>query len=169
MVLASRSASLVMRCSNLGELASFAIRISRVVKVRDKISSHKVTNCAISNLLLHATDPAMDITGFVSTKRDRALQVGDYDSYRKSLSRQLLALRRRLHRTTPKNAKFTAKAPVTVEDIANNHECVLKKRFISREHNKLKSSKIHQASAYPGGESLGTCYAHQIEPRRRQC
>ena len=63
----------------------------------------------------------MDITSFVTSNRDRALLIGDYNTYRSQLSRQLLALRKRLGRTTPKNSKYTGKAPVTAEDIAGNN------------------------------------------------
>ncbi|CAK3809203.1 related to signal recognition particle 68 kDa [Lecanosticta acicola] len=64
----------------------------------------------------------MDITQFVATKRE-ALLIGDYNSYRASLSRQLLATRKRLGRATNKREKFTKKA-VTAEDIGRNHEFV---------------------------------------------
>lgn len=64
----------------------------------------------------------MDITGFVVSQRERALLVGDYGSYRKQLSRRLLVVRRKLNYTSPKGRKYSAKAPITAEDIANNHE-----------------------------------------------
>jgi len=64
----------------------------------------------------------MDITSFVTSNRDKAFLVGNYNSYRSQLSRQLLALRRRLGRATPKNSKYTSKAPITVEDISKNQE-----------------------------------------------
>nr|POE61081.1 putative u6 snrna-associated sm-like protein lsm4 [Quercus suber] len=57
---------------------------------------------------------------FIATRRE-ALLVGDYNSYRAQLSRQLLASRKRLGRATPKREKF-AKKSVTAEDIGNNHE-----------------------------------------------
>nr|POE94527.1 signal recognition particle subunit srp68 [Quercus suber] len=63
---------------------------------------------------------AMDITHFVIAHRE-ALLIGDYNSYRAQLSRQLLASRRRLGRATPKREKF-AKKSVTAEDVGNNHE-----------------------------------------------
>ena len=66
----------------------------------------------------------MDITSFIAGKRDRALLVGDYGTYRKSLSNQLHSIRKRLARTTPKNAKSAEKASVTAEDVGNNHEYV---------------------------------------------
>jgi len=63
----------------------------------------------------------MDITNYIVSNRDRALQLGDYNTYRSQLSRQLLSVRKKLGRTTPKNAKYAPKAPVTVEDIGKNH------------------------------------------------
>lgn len=68
---------------------------------------------------LTTTDTTMEITQFVAGKRE-ALLIGDYNSYRASLSRQLLATRKRLGRATNKREKFTKK-PVTAEDVANNH------------------------------------------------
>ncbi|KAF1992493.1 hypothetical protein K402DRAFT_409251 [Aulographum hederae CBS 113979] len=66
----------------------------------------------------------MDITNYVHSNRERALQIGDYATYRSQLSRQVLSVRKRLGRTTPKNAKFTPKSPVTAEDIASSHDFV---------------------------------------------
>ena len=64
----------------------------------------------------------MDITKFIIAQRDRALSIGDYGSYRKQLSRRLLVVRKKLNYTTLKGRKYSAKRPVTAEDIANNHE-----------------------------------------------
>jgi len=64
----------------------------------------------------------MDITTFVHGNRNRAFLIGDYNSYHSQLTRQVLALRKKLGRTTPKNAKYTEKAPVTADDIASKHE-----------------------------------------------
>ena len=66
----------------------------------------------------------MDITGFVVAQRNKALLLGDYGSYRKQLSRRLLVVRKKLNYST-KGRKYSAKPPVTVEDIASNHECVV--------------------------------------------
>ncbi|OCL14983.1 hypothetical protein AOQ84DRAFT_330146 [Glonium stellatum] len=63
----------------------------------------------------------MDITGFVTTHRDSALLLGDYNTYRSQLSRRILSVRKSLGRTTPKNAKYAPKAPITSEDIGRNH------------------------------------------------
>ncbi|KAF7190262.1 Signal recognition particle subunit SRP68 [Pseudocercospora fuligena] len=62
----------------------------------------------------------MEITQFVASHRE-ALLIGDYNTYRAQLSRQLLATRKRLGRATNKREKFAAK-PVTAEDIGNKHE-----------------------------------------------
>lgn len=63
---------------------------------------------------------SMDITQFIATRRE-ALLIGDHNSYRAQLSRQLLATRKRLGRATPKREKFTKKA-ITAEDVGGNHE-----------------------------------------------
>ncbi|EOD48271.1 putative signal recognition protein [Neofusicoccum parvum UCRNP2] len=64
----------------------------------------------------------MDITAFVVAQRDGALLLGDYNTYRQTCSRRILTLRKRTGRATPKNAKFTQKAPVTAADIAKSHD-----------------------------------------------
>lgn len=64
----------------------------------------------------------MDLTSFITTSRDRALQLGDYSTYRSQLSRSILSLRTRLGRATPKNSKFATKAPITAEDIGKSHD-----------------------------------------------
>ena len=64
----------------------------------------------------------MDITRYIITHRDSALLVGDYKTYHQQLSRQLASCQKKLGRATPKNAKFSQKAPVTAEDIGGNHE-----------------------------------------------
>nr|OQO26151.1 hypothetical protein B0A51_07577 [Rachicladosporium sp. CCFEE 5018] len=62
----------------------------------------------------------MDITTFLSTKR-QALLIADHAAYRSQLSRQILALRKRLGRTTPKREKFSKK-PITAADVESNRE-----------------------------------------------
>jgi signal recognition particle subunit SRP68 len=64
----------------------------------------------------------MDITKYVVSRRNDALLAGDYGTYRKQLSRRLLVVRRRLGRTSPKNRKYTEKAPITAEDVSSNPE-----------------------------------------------
>lgn len=66
--------------------------------------------------------PPMDITAFVVAQRDDALLLGDYNTYRQTCSRRILALRKRTGRATPKNAKFAAKAPATAADVASSHD-----------------------------------------------
>lgn len=62
----------------------------------------------------------MEITQFVASHRE-ALLIGDYNTYRAQLSRQILATRRRLGRATNKREKFAVK-PVSAEDVGSNHE-----------------------------------------------
>ena len=64
----------------------------------------------------------MNITKFVVSHRDNALLIGDYKTYHHQLTKQLASLRKKLGRATPKNAKFSKKAPVTAEDIGRNDE-----------------------------------------------
>lgn len=62
----------------------------------------------------------MEITQVIASHRE-ALLIGDYNSYRAQLSRQILAVRRRIGRATPRREKF-AKKTVSAEDIGSNHE-----------------------------------------------
>jgi signal recognition particle subunit SRP68 len=62
----------------------------------------------------------MDITAFTVGNRDAALLIADYNAYRKQLSRQLLALRKRLGRSTNKGQKYSNKSTVTADDVAQN-------------------------------------------------
>lgn len=66
----------------------------------------------------------MDITNFIVSCRNGALLLGDYGVYRTQLSRRILTVRRKLGRTSPKGRKYTSKAPVTADDVANNQEYV---------------------------------------------
>lgn len=66
----------------------------------------------------------MDITGFVTAQREKALLVGNYGSYRTSLSRRLLTVRKKLGRASPKGRKYAPKAPITADDVASNNEFV---------------------------------------------
>lgn len=65
----------------------------------------------------------MDITAFSVGNRDAALLVADYNAYRKQLSRQLLALRKRLGRSTSKGQKYSNKSTVTAQDVAQDPRC----------------------------------------------
>jgi signal recognition particle subunit SRP68 len=64
------------------------------------------------------TNRNMDITAFIASKRETLL-IADHATYRAQLSRQILATRKRLGRTTPKREKFTRK-PLTAADVKGN-------------------------------------------------
>ena len=66
----------------------------------------------------------MDITKFLVDSREAAFLLGDHATYREQLSRRLRVLRKKLGRATAKNAKYTAKPPVTAQDISQNIEYV---------------------------------------------
>ena len=72
----------------------------------------------------------MDITKFIVAQREKALLVGDYASYRKQLTRRLLVVRKKLHYTSTKGKKYTARPAVTAEDVAKSHEYVEPKSII---------------------------------------
>jgi hypothetical protein len=78
----------------------------------------------------HRTTAAMDITKFVAEHREAAFLVGDYGTYRAQLSRRLRIVRKKLGRATAKNAKYTARAPVTAEEVGTNveYECSVCRR-----------------------------------------
>lgn len=88
----------------------------------------------------------MDITNFIVSQRQKALLVGDYASYRKQLSRRLLAVRKRLNFTSTKGKKYAARPAVTAEDIAGNHEYVKPKALQANAHPVTQVYTI--ASAY---------------------
>jgi signal recognition particle subunit SRP68 len=64
----------------------------------------------------------MDITRSIISERDRGLLNGDYDAYQAQAGRRILTLRRRLGIATPRNRKYTPKAAVTGEHVAQNIE-----------------------------------------------
>ncbi|KAH6631902.1 hypothetical protein F5144DRAFT_235296 [Chaetomium tenue] len=66
----------------------------------------------------------MDITKFVISLREKALLYGDYSTYWSQLSGKLLNSRKKLNIATKSRGKFNPKAPVTPEQIAENHEYV---------------------------------------------
>lgn len=68
---------------------------------------------------------SMDITDFIFNQREEALVVGDYNAYRAHATRKLHKLRKKLGQTTPRGRKYTAKPPVSAEDIGNNVAYVL--------------------------------------------
>lgn len=63
---------------------------------------------------------SMEITDFVFNQREESLVVGDYNAYRAHATRKLHKLRKKIGQTTPKGRKYTAKPPVSAEDIGNN-------------------------------------------------
>ncbi len=63
----------------------------------------------------------MDITEFVASSREKALLYGDYNTYRANLSHRLLKCRKKLGIATKHRAKYHAKAPITPENIAEDH------------------------------------------------
>ncbi|KAL1854668.1 signal recognition particle subunit srp68 [Paecilomyces lecythidis] len=62
----------------------------------------------------------MEITDFIYSRRQQAFLVGDYNTYRAQTTRRLHTVRKKLAQTTPKGRKYTAKPPVTAEDVAGN-------------------------------------------------
>lgn len=64
----------------------------------------------------------MDITKSVVSLREKALLYGDYSTYWSQLSGKLLNSRKKLNIATKNRSKFNPKAPVTPEQIAENHE-----------------------------------------------
>lgn len=63
---------------------------------------------------------SMEITDLFFSRREQALLVGDYNSYRAQTSRRLHTVRKKLGQTTPKGRKYTAKPPVTAENVGSN-------------------------------------------------
>lgn len=76
----------------------------------------------------------MDITAFVVGHREKALLVGDYGSYRQQLSRRLHIVRKKLFSASKKGIRYTARAAVTVEDIASNHESEILAPYLANAH-----------------------------------
>ncbi|KAJ9209748.1 hypothetical protein DTO166G4_8657 [Paecilomyces variotii] len=62
----------------------------------------------------------MEITDSIYSRRQQAFLVGDYNTYRAQTTRRLHTVRKKLAQTTPKGRKYTAKPPVTAEDVASN-------------------------------------------------
>lgn len=63
----------------------------------------------------------MEITAFVVAQREKGLLAGDYETYRKQLSRRILIVRRKLNYIS---AKGPPKSSITPQNIASNHEYV---------------------------------------------
>ncbi|MCJ1413863.1 hypothetical protein MMC32_000188 [Xylographa parallela] len=66
----------------------------------------------------------MEITNFIVSRRNEALLIGDYGSYRKQLARRLLTVNQRLGRASPKGRKYAPKAPISAQDVAGNSEFI---------------------------------------------
>ncbi|MDI1485453.1 MAG: signal recognition particle subunit srp68 [Ramalina farinacea] len=67
----------------------------------------------------------MEITQFITSRRERALLDSDYSTYRKQLTKRLLTVRRKLQYTSSaKGKKYAAKPAVEAKDINQNHEYV---------------------------------------------
>ncbi|KAL2848090.1 hypothetical protein BJY01DRAFT_212247 [Aspergillus pseudoustus] len=62
----------------------------------------------------------MDITEYIFARREEVLIAGDYNAYRAHTTRKLHKLRKKLGQTTPKGRKYTAKVPITAEDVGKN-------------------------------------------------
>ena len=103
----------------------------------------------------------MDITKFISVHRETLL-IADYNTYRTRLSRQILSVRKRLGRATPRKEKFASK-PITPEDVGSNHEfahlllLTAERAWAHAMH--IKTSHIEDAS---GKSITGTTRRHVI-------
>ncbi|CAH0015521.1 unnamed protein product [Clonostachys rhizophaga] len=63
----------------------------------------------------------MEITSFIIQGRDKALLDGDYSTYQSQLARRLLKSRQKLGIATRNRGKFSNKAKITSEEIAQNN------------------------------------------------
>ena len=71
------------------------------------------------------TSKKMDITKFVVSRRNRALQRGDHGDYHAQLSRRLVKVRRKLRRTLARKRRYVGKlSAVSAADLGSNHEWV---------------------------------------------
>ncbi|KAJ5740513.1 Signal recognition particle subunit SRP68 [Penicillium malachiteum] len=62
----------------------------------------------------------MEITDYIFKEREEVLLVGDYNAYRAHATRKLHKLRKKLGQATAKGRKYTAKPPVTAENVGDN-------------------------------------------------
>ncbi|KAE8396563.1 hypothetical protein BDV23DRAFT_177556 [Aspergillus alliaceus] len=62
----------------------------------------------------------MDITDYIFSQREEVLLTGDYNAYRIHTTRKLHKLRKKVGQTTPKGRKYTAKPPVSAENVNDN-------------------------------------------------
>ena len=70
----------------------------------------------------------MDLTNTYVARREKALIGGDYNTYRTQLSRRILVIRRKL-KYTSKAKKYSSKAPITAQNVGENHESVFRHDF----------------------------------------
>lgn len=66
----------------------------------------------------------MEITEFFFSRRENALLAGDYNAYRAQSSRRVHTVRKKLNQTTPKGRKYTARPPISAENVGSNQEYV---------------------------------------------
>jgi signal recognition particle subunit SRP68 len=64
----------------------------------------------------------MNITGYVTSERESALVLGDYNTYRAQATRRIHSIRKRLGQATPKGRKYTPKSPITGDDVERDNE-----------------------------------------------
>ncbi|KAL4922726.1 hypothetical protein BDW62DRAFT_2269 [Aspergillus aurantiobrunneus] len=62
----------------------------------------------------------MNITEYIFARREEVLLAGDYNAYRAHTTRKLHNIRKKLGQTTPKARKYTAKPPISAEDVGKN-------------------------------------------------
>ncbi|KAL4911279.1 hypothetical protein BDW74DRAFT_142700 [Aspergillus multicolor] len=62
----------------------------------------------------------MEITEYIFARREEVLIAGDYNAYRTHTTRKLHNIRKKLGQTTPKGRKYTAKPPISAEDVSQN-------------------------------------------------
>lgn len=66
----------------------------------------------------------MDITEYIFARREEVLLAGDYNAYRAHTTRKVHNVRKKLGQATPKGRKYTAKPPITADDVGQNVACV---------------------------------------------
>ncbi len=66
----------------------------------------------------------MNITSYVTSERESALLVGDYNVYRAQATRRIHSLRKRLGQVTPKGRKYAPKSAITADAIGRKNEYV---------------------------------------------
>lgn len=102
----------------------------------------------------------MEITGSVVAERDRGLLGGDYNTYHAQTSRRIHKLRSRLGTATPRGRKYTPKAPVTADNVAQNAESV--RCIILYQTSPLTGVQMDPASAGQRRACMGECDGHEV-------